>query len=143
MKHPLLLLVFILLLSAGLRAAFAHTISAPAYVQANQAGEFQYQFTVTIGPDAEEVSFIGANARNNIRVGSSLYEYECLPLGPGETVTLDVTGDLEDDWRMGRMVNWVTFCDDSTLSDTTFVLPYNPTPSVPVTWGHIKALYGR
>ena len=44
---------------------------------------------------------------------------------------------------MGRMINWITFCNDSTLSDTTFVMPYDPTPSVPATWGRIKALYGR
>ena len=92
-----------------------------------------------MGPDEAEVFIIATTARNNV-LGGTWDEYECDDMGP-ETVTLDVEGVLVDDWRMGRMISWVTFCNDSTLSDTTFVMPYNPTPSVPATWGRIKALY--
>jgi hypothetical protein len=127
----------------GIQAASSHTISAPLTVYADEEGVFTYRFTCTTTA-VVAWSGIGWSSDANVlelAVWDDCYCIECL-LSPGEEVHYEVQGHLKNPQYSGTVKNWVIFCEeDSTVLASTMVIPYNPTDSVPATWGRIKAFY--
>jgi hypothetical protein len=135
-----------LILSAALTtsAAYANTLSAPDTVHADQSGDFVYRFTCTITPDSTLIAGVGWNIGTNV-TGAMHGDCFCFPncwIGPGEGLFFDVTGSLVEPTIPGTVDNWVAFClVDPDLHSVTTVMPYQPTLTLPVTWGLIKTRY--
>jgi hypothetical protein len=131
----------LLLLCAG--TASANTLSAPDTVHAGQTGAFTFTFSWTISPDSTVLAGAGWSQVTNV-TGEFHGDCLCLPTcryGPGKEFFFTVTGSLVDPMAPGSLENWVAFCGDPELRAVTTVMPYDPQPVFPTSWGRIKARY--
>ena len=135
------LLVLPALLGSG---TSANTLSAPDTVYADENGDFAYLFTCTVTPDSTTFAVLGWDGVANVS-GGLHGDCFCFPncrRGPGEDVTFGVTGSLVEPTAPGTVDSYVVFCDgDPELHVVTTVVPQNPAPALPASWGWLKACY--
>lgn len=137
MTRTISLLILIVTLSAGL--ATAHSISAPAYTQAEGDGHFSYDVTITI-TDPIEFACSYTDGTDNTDLGLTHADGFCTTVIEPGVLTWTIMGNLLDPELNGTVIYEHTMCDWWTGTTTTVILA----PTVPVettSWSSIKALY--
>jgi len=117
--------------------AAADTFEAPAQVQAQRNGEFQYSVRYIVGPTAFQVASFGSRNVENTdagMVGDCFCEPFCL-IAPGDSVRFEVYGSLIDSTASGLVQSYVSGCQSVGGQGVTVILPMattdvtNPTSS--------------
>lgn len=99
------LLLALALGSLPLADARPHTLVGPASVPADASGEFFYEVTLMIGPGEFEFAsyeYYGLENFESGLIGDCFCDETCT-LAEGESLTLDVWGQLDDPTRPGRV----------------------------------------
>ena len=124
-------------LAAGL--AGAHEIFVPAAVQADGAGHFSYEVTVTITAPVE-FEFAYVNGLDNTDVGETWFDGFCLEVIAPGVYPWPIEGNLADTGLDGSVMFEHSMCDGWTGSGTTVILA-PPVGSGSVNWSAVRGLY--
>ena len=118
--------VGILLLTLLPVTGLAHTLEAPATVQAAADGSFSYEIVFTVGPGSVLIAGSGWTGVQNV---PDQLHGDCFCFLPGctaeegEVSVLLVTSTLGDPTLPGLVRNWVAFCLESDIETFTTILP--------------------
>ena len=118
----------ILLLTAP--AGHADSFEAPAAVMARADGSFGFKGVFRKGPGSDFIASFGWLPEENVAPGGFIADCFCLnfcTMNEGDSLTLQVDGQLVDSDRAGRISEWVNLCAAPGQSDTTLIRPYSPT----------------
>jgi hypothetical protein len=138
-SRPVTLLTLGLLLLAFPVAA--HTLTAPATIQANGNGNYETSATFLVGPGSVRLATANVLGTENSGVDEVMIDFFCTTeFAEGEQLEFPVVGQLVNP-GVGAMVGVQVFdCDEIEYWVEIEILP----PTVPTeghAWGAVKALY--
>jgi hypothetical protein len=144
-SHPLHFSWRVTLLTSGLLLlalpVAAHTLTAPATIQANGNGNYETTATFLVGPGSVRLAAANVYGTENSGADEVMIDFFCTTeYAEGEQLEFPVVGQLVNP-GVGAMVAVQVFdCDDIEYWVEVEVLP----PAVPTeghTWGAVKARY--
>jgi len=105
-------------------------IVAPNSIDANPNGSFQYSWTFYKGTGSGVIASYGWLGMQNVSgglVGDCFCDTTFCGIDEGDSLTLQVHGQLTSPSQQGRVRNYVNLCPSVNVNDTTIVHPYGTT----------------
>jgi hypothetical protein len=144
-SHPFQFSRLITLLVSGLLLLVspvgAHTLTAPATIQADGNGNYETTATFLVGPGSVRLAAANIYGTENAGVDEVMIDFFCTTeYAEGEQLEFPVVGQLVNPGGGAMVAVQVYDCDDIEYWIEVDVLPA-PVPMEGYTWGTIKILY--
>ncbi len=132
----------ILAILLGATAAMAHTFDAPAQVQSDATGHFDFTALFTAGPGDAQFAFQNLDGHDNTDIGQIMMDGFCTAtIAEGEQMLIPIEGNLVDPERNGTILIQFGICPSAEWNTETLILKPGVTATTRRSWGALKERY--